>query len=131
MLHSRWNPFLPVRFRVRDSEGQTHESNKILYFAECINSTLILLRALKNLRCVPEHWPLPAAQVGGLTDRVDLEEDMEAVIIPREPTPDKPNQPPFPFTKENIEWSLPIPTWSPGCIFVPLCLTIIFPGTTN
>ena len=31
---------------------------------------------------------------------------------------------------KKIEWSLPIPTFSPGKIFVPLCLTIIFPGIT-
>ena len=30
----------------------------------------------------------------------------------------------LPFTTEKIEWSLPIPTFSPGKIFVPLCLTI-------
>jgi hypothetical protein len=36
----------------------------------------------------------------------------------------------LPFTTEKIEWSLPIPTFSPGKILVPLCLTIIFPGIT-
>ena len=36
----------------------------------------------------------------------------------------------FPLIKEKIEWSLPMPTLSPGWILVPLCLTIIFPGIT-
>ena len=30
----------------------------------------------------------------------------------------------------KIEWSLPIPTFSPGKNFVPLCLTIIDPAVT-
>ena len=36
----------------------------------------------------------------------------------------------LPLTTEKIEWSLPIPTFSPGNIFVPLCLTIMLPGIT-
>ena len=57
--------FFSVKFRVRDNEGQTHTSNEILYFTEGVNNTLISLRALENLKCVPEHWPLPVAQVYG------------------------------------------------------------------
>ena len=93
---------LPVMFKVRDGEGQTHESQEMLYFAEGVSSTLISLRALKNLKCVPEHWPLPAAHVYGLTEKDDLEEDEDEVIIPRESTPDKPVKPPFPCTEENV-----------------------------
>ena len=36
----------------------------------------------------------------------------------------------LPFITEKIEWSLPIPTFSPGNILVPLCLTIMLPGIT-
>ena len=61
------------------------------------------LRTLKNLGCVPEHWPLPAAHAYGVTEKDDVEEDEEdEVIVPRRPTPDRPIQPPFPFTEENI-----------------------------
>ena len=54
--------FIPVKIKVKDSEGQKHKTNKCLYFAEEVNTMLVSLRALKNLGCVPEHWPLPAAQ---------------------------------------------------------------------
>ena len=95
--------FIAVKLRVRDKEGQIHKTNECLYFAEGVNSTLVSLRALKNLRCVPEHWPLPAAQVCGLTERVDMEEDVDEVVIdPRQPTPYRPCQPTFLFTEENI-----------------------------
>ena len=36
-----------------------------------------------------------------------------------------------PFTLEKMVWSFPIPTLSPGNIFVPLCLIIIFPAITD
>ncbi len=35
-----------------------------------------------------------------------------------------------PLTTENIEWSFPIFTFSPGKIFVPLCRMMILPGST-
>lgn len=53
--------FIPVKLRVIDKEGQIHETNECLYFAKGVNSTLVSLRAMKNLRCVPKNWPLPAA----------------------------------------------------------------------
>ena len=67
-------------------------------------TTLISLKALKNLECVPECFPLPAAETAcGLTDRDDMEEDEEDItIVPRQPTPDRPEQPPFSATEENI-----------------------------
>ena len=84
--------FIPVKLRVKDKDGQTHKTNKCLY-------TLVSLRALKNLGCVPEHWPLPASHVYGLTEEDDKdEEEKEEVIVPRQPTSDRPSQPPFPFT---------------------------------
>ena len=99
--------FIPVKIRVKDKDGQTHKTNECLYFAEGVNTTLVTLRALKNLGCVPEHWPLPASQAFGFTERDDWDEE-EELIIPRQPTPDRPCQPPFPCTEENIpklkEW---------------------------
>ena len=47
--------FILVKIRVKDSEGQKHETNECLYFAEGVNTTLVSLRALKNLGCVPQH----------------------------------------------------------------------------
>ena len=102
--------FIPVKLRVKGKDGQTHETNKCLYFAEGVNAMMVSLRALKNLGCVPEHWPLPASHVYGLTeeDNKDKEEEKEEVIVTRQPTPNRPSQPPFPFTEENIpklkEW---------------------------
>ena len=66
-----------------------------------MNNTLVTLRALKNLGCIPEHWPLPLSQAFGFTERDDWDEE-EELIIPRQPTPDRPCQPPFPCTEENI-----------------------------
>ena len=96
--------FIPVKLKVKDNNGEVHETNEILYFAEGVNATLVSLRALKNLGCVPAHWPLPACHANGLTEKDDKdeEEDEEEVMIPREPTPTRPNQPPFPCTEENI-----------------------------
>ena len=58
--------FIPVKVSARDSEGMEHETNECLYFVEDIRVTLIPLRVLKDLGCIPEHWPLPAtyAQYG-------------------------------------------------------------------
>ena len=47
--------FIPVKIRVKDSKGKKHETNECLYFAEGVNTTLVSLRALKNLGCVPQH----------------------------------------------------------------------------
>ena len=86
--------FIPVKLRVKDKEGEYHETNECLYFAEGVKTTLISLRALKNLECIPECFPLPAAEVFGLTDRDDLEEEVEDKVIPRQPTPTDPSSPP-------------------------------------
>ena len=59
--------FIPVKIRVKDKDGQTYKTNECLYFAEGVNTTLVPLQALKNLGCVPEHWPLPASQTRGTT----------------------------------------------------------------
>ena len=45
--------FIPVKIAARDSEGTKHEANECLYFAGKICSTLIPLRSLKNLGCIP------------------------------------------------------------------------------
>ena len=38
-----------------------------------------------------------------MTERDDMEEDVDEVVInPRQPTPNRPSQPTFPFTEENI-----------------------------
>ena len=81
--------FIPVKIRVKDSKGQKHKTNECLYFAEGVITTLVSLRALKNLGCVPEHWPLPAAHAYEVTEKVDVEDDDEDEVIgPRQPTPD-------------------------------------------
>ena len=63
--------FIPVKIRVKDKDGQTHKTNECLYFAEGVNTTLVTLQALKNLGCVPEHWPLPESQAFSFTERDD------------------------------------------------------------
>ena len=37
----------------------------------------------------------------------------------------------LPFWRAKSVWSLPIPTFLPGWNLVPLCLTMMLPGTTN
>ena len=85
--------FIPVLVRVKDRKGTKHEVNECFYFVEGVNSTLVSLRCLKSLGCVPEHWPLPAAQVFGVTERDNMEEDEEMKIIERQPTPKRPERP--------------------------------------
>ena len=64
---------------------------------------MVSLRALKNQGCISEHWPLPAVHAYGVTKKDDVEEDEEDdVIVPKQLTPERPIQPPFPFTEENI-----------------------------
>ena len=93
--------FIPVLVRVKDGVGEKHVANECLYFAEGVKSTLISLRCLKSLGCVPEHWPLPA-QAFGVSERDDMDEEYEPKIVERQPTPERPERPPFPCTEENI-----------------------------
>ena len=80
--------FNPVKFRVTGKEGVARESNKCLYFAEGVVTTLISLNALKNLGCVSKNFPYPEMETASsLTDRDDRdgkeEDDKEEVVKPR------------------------------------------------
>ena len=78
--------------------------NECLYFAEGVLTTLVSLRALKNLGCVSQNFPYPEAEsVLSLTNRDDRDnedDDKEDVIKPREPIPDKPEEIPLPPTEK-------------------------------
>ena len=45
--------FIPVKLRVKGQDGRAHKTNKCMYFAEGVMTTLISMRALKKLECVP------------------------------------------------------------------------------
>ena len=56
----------------------------------------------KNLGCVLEHWPLPAAHIYVMTERDNMEEDEKEEMIKSQPTRDRPASPPFTYTEDNI-----------------------------
>merc|ERR1712239_60405 len=98
--------FIPVKLRVVDSVGGVREANECLYFAEGILNTLVSLTALKNLGCVSKSFPYPDVEsASSLTERdnEDYEEDpKEEESIPREDTPNRPTELPFPPLEENV-----------------------------
>ena len=95
--------FIPVRRKVKGQDGKTHKTNEGLYFAEGLMNTLVSLRALKHLECFPENFLYPATKmVSFLTERDNRDEEdetEEAVSIPRQPTPARPDHLPFPLTQ--------------------------------
>ena len=76
--------FIPVKLRAKGKEGEIHEANECLYFAEGILTTLVSLGALKNLGCVSKNFPYPETESGSsLTKRNnrDKEEDEKEVVV--------------------------------------------------
>ena len=97
--------FIPVKLRVRDKGGEVRETNECLYFAEGVCTTLLSLGSLKNLGYVLKNFPYPDVEsASSLTDSDDRndEEDEKVEIKPRQPTPTRPEQIPFPPVEENI-----------------------------
>ena len=66
---------------------------------------MVLLGALKNLKCVPESFPLPPSESASSLmkkDEEEYEEEDEKEVKPRQPTPHQPQELPFPAMEENV-----------------------------
>ena len=88
-----------------EDEPATLETLECIYFTDGVLTTLVSLGALKNLKCVPEDFPLPPSDVvSSLTKKDDEEykEKDEKEAKPRQPTPDRPKELLFPTTEENV-----------------------------
>ena len=66
---------------------------------------MVSLGALKNLKCVPESFPLPPSESASSLmkkDEEEYEEEDEKEVKPRQPTPHRPQELPFPTMEENV-----------------------------
>ena len=94
---------LPAKLRIQP-EGATLETNECIYFADGVVTTLVSLGALKNLKCVPENFPLPPSDTASSLperDEEEYEEDKQEAK-PSQPTPNWPQELPFSATMENV-----------------------------
>ena len=90
--------FLPAKLRIQH-EGATLETLECIYFTDGVFTTLVSLGALKNLKCVPEDFPLPPSDVVFSLTKKDDEEYEEK--DEKEAKPRQPKELLFPTTEEN------------------------------
>ena len=93
-----------IWFLVYYWHGESFKYERI-NFTDRVLTTLVSLGALKLLKCIPENFPLPPSDVASSLsekDNEEYEERDEKEVKPRQPTPDRPQELPFPTTEEKV-----------------------------
>ena len=104
--------FLPVMVSTLDTDGERRETRTVVYFADKVKTTLLSLSTLTDLGCISTHWPKPAGRSELVRsasihdENIDADDDESpeetAGYSTRDPTPNRPEEMPFPATQENI-----------------------------